>query len=118
MTFGTPEGDQQTQALTQVFLNLFVFGMDVQDAIDAPRFRSKNFPDSFSPHDYAPGKIVMETGLVEQVGGDLESMGYEIETVDDWHYEMGAACAIMRAPETGELTAGADPRQESWADGR
>jgi gamma-glutamyltranspeptidase/glutathione hydrolase len=118
MTFGTPEGDQQTQALTQVFLNLFVFGMDVQDAIDAPRFRSKNFPDSFSPHDYAPGKIVMETGLAEKVGGDLESMGYEVETVDDWHFGMGAACAIMRDPETSELTAGADPRQESWADGR
>jgi hypothetical protein len=45
-------------------------------------------------------------------------MGYEIETVDDWHYEMGAVCAIMRDPETGELAAGADPTQEHWADGR
>jgi gamma-glutamyltranspeptidase/glutathione hydrolase len=118
MSFGTPEGDQQTQALTQVFLNLMVFGMDVQDAIDAPRFRSENFPNSFSPHEYNPGKLVLERGLFEKVGAELDSMGYEIEVVDDWSYGMGAVCAITRDPETGELVGGADPRQESWAEGR
>jgi gamma-glutamyltranspeptidase/glutathione hydrolase len=118
MSFGTPEGDQQTQALTQVFLNLFVFGMDVQDAIDAPRFRSKNFPDSFSPHEYTPGRVVMERGLYEKVGIELGSMGYEIEVEEDWGSNMGAVCAIARDEETGGLVGGADPRQESWADGR
>ena len=34
MTFGTPEGDQQPQALVQVFLNMIVFNMDIQEAID------------------------------------------------------------------------------------
>lgn len=118
LTFGTPEGDQQPQALLQVFLNFMVFGMDIQDAIDAPRFRSKNFPDSFSPHEYNPGKLLMERGLYQQVGENLESMGYEIEVVEDWYYEMGAVCAIVRDPETGELIGGADPRQENWAAGR
>ena len=118
MTFGTPEGDQQPQALVQVFLNMFVFGMDVQDAIDAPRFRSENFPNSFSPHEYNPGKVVMEKSLYEKVGKDLKSMGYKIEVVEDWENNMGAACAIIRDSETGRLTGGADPRQESWADGR
>jgi len=118
MTFGTPEGDQQTQALTQVFLNRFVFGMDVQDAIDAPRFRSKNFPDSFSPHEYRPGRVVMERGLYQKVGKELESMGYEIEVEEDWGSDMGAVCAIVRDERTGGLVGGADPRQESWADGR
>ena len=118
MSFGTPEGDQQTQALTQFFLNLFVFGMDIQKAIDAPRFRSKNFPDSFSPHKYTPGKLVMERALYQKVGPDLDAMGYAIEVVEDWDSDMGAICAIMRDTETGGLIAGADPRQESWADGR
>jgi gamma-glutamyltranspeptidase/glutathione hydrolase len=117
MSFGTPEGDQQTQALTQFFLNLFVFGMDIQEAIDAPRFRSKNFPDSFSPHEYSPGKLVMERGLYDQVGVELDAMGYEIEVVEDWTHSMGAVCAIMRDAQTGELIAGADPRQESQAAG-
>ena len=107
----------QPQALTQVFLNLIVFGMDIQDAIDAPRFSSRNFPDSFSPHEYNPGTIVLEQGLYNKVGKDLESMGYKIEVVEDWHYEMGAVCAIIRDSDTGTLIAGADPRQENWADG-
>jgi gamma-glutamyltranspeptidase/glutathione hydrolase len=52
------------------------------------------------------------------VGPDLEAMGYRTEVVDDWHHEMGAVCAIIRDPLTGGLIGGADPRQESWADGR
>ena len=118
MTFGTPEGDQQPQALTQVFLNLIVFGMDIQEAIDAPRFRSKNFPDSFSPHAYEPGGLMLEKGLYDEVGSELEGMGYTIEVIEDWRYDMGAVCAIIRDPETGRLLAAADPRQENWADGR
>ncbi|MBI4832563.1 MAG: gamma-glutamyltransferase [Candidatus Lindowbacteria bacterium] len=118
MTFGTPEGDQQPQALAQVFLNLTVFGMDIQDAIDAPRFRSKNFPNSFSPHEYKPGTVSLERSLYDKVGKGLEAMGYKIEIEKDWHYEMGAVCAIIRDPDTGKLIGGADPRQENWADGR
>jgi gamma-glutamyltranspeptidase/glutathione hydrolase len=118
MTFGTPEGDQQTQALTQVFLNLMVFGMDIQDAIDEPRFRSKNFPDSFSPHEYNPGTLVLEKSLNDKMGEELEAMGYKIEVVEDWDSNMAAVCAIIRDPETGALVGGADPRQENWADGR
>lgn len=118
MTFGTPGGDQQTQALTQVFLNLMVFGMDIQDAIDAPRFRSKNFPDSFSPHEYNPGTLVLEKSLHDRMGKELKAMGYKIEVVEDWDSNMAAVCAIIRDPETGRLTGGADPRQENWADGR
>ena len=60
----------------------------------------------------------MEESLYETVGKDLESMGYKIETIEDWENNMGAACAIIRDSETGRLTGGADPRQESWADGR
>jgi gamma-glutamyltranspeptidase/glutathione hydrolase len=118
MTFGTPEGDQQPQALTQVFLNLMVFGMNIQDAIDAPRFRSRNFPDSFSPHEYHPGSLLLEQGLYDAVGKELEVMGYNIEVVEDWNSDMGAVCAIIRDSETGKLIGGADPRQENWADGR
>lgn len=118
MTFGTPEGDQQPQALVQVFLNMVVFDMDIQAAIDAPRFRSKNFPDSFSPHNYTPGVVNMEKSLHDRVGKELNAMGYTIKVVEDWFYEMGAVGAILRNPDTGRLTGGADPRQENWAAGR
>jgi gamma-glutamyltranspeptidase len=91
---------------------------DIQQAIAAPRFRSRNFPDSFSPHEYRRGVVALEEGLYESVGTDLEATGYETDVVDDWHHEMGAVCAIIRDPSAAGLTAGADPRQESWAAGR
>ena len=56
MPFGTPGGDVQQQAMLQVFLNVTVFGMPLQQAIEAPRMASRSFPDSFWPHAYARGR--------------------------------------------------------------
>ena len=56
MPFGTPGGDVQTQAMLQVLLNVMQFGMDLQDAIEAPRVASLfSFPSSFAPFEYFPG---------------------------------------------------------------
>ncbi len=118
MTFGTPGGDMQTQAQVQVFLNLVVWGMDIQDAIDAPRFRSLNFPGSFSPHPYEPGTIVLEQPLFGKHADTMKEMGYTVEEGEHWDFYFSAVCAIMRDPETGMLKGGADPREESWAEGR
>ena len=49
MAFGTPGGDVQIQAMAQVFMNTYVFGMDIQSAIEAPRFGTYSFPSSFAP---------------------------------------------------------------------
>ena len=54
LPFGTPGGDVQTQAMLQVMLNIFQHGMEVQDAIEAPRIASYSFPSSFAPYDYYP----------------------------------------------------------------
>ncbi|MBP7604276.1 MAG: gamma-glutamyltransferase [Spirochaetes bacterium] len=118
MSFGTPGGDMQTQALVQVFLNIAVFGMDVQEAIDAPRFRSLNWPDAFSPHAYRPGVIELEGPLGRSVGGALEDMGYRVEVKGERDNSFSAVCAVIRDPETGRLRGGADARESSWAEGR
>src|SRR5207249_243562 len=57
MPFGTPGGDVQQQAMLQVFLNVTVFGMELQRAVEAPRVASRSFPDSFWPHAHAAGKL-------------------------------------------------------------
>ncbi|MBI1965005.1 MAG: gamma-glutamyltransferase, partial [Betaproteobacteria bacterium] len=49
MPFGTPGGDVQCQAMLQVFLNINVFGMDAQAAVEAPRFANYSYPGSFEP---------------------------------------------------------------------
>ena len=122
MSFGTPGGEMQTQALVQVFLNHFVFGMNIQEAIETPRVRSVNFPDSFAPHSYTPGAVEIERSLYERVGDGLEEKGYDVDVYDDWDEvetgsdQFGGVCAVIRNQD-GELVGGADPRVESWADG-
>ena len=66
MPFGTPGGDVQPQAMLQVFLNINVFGMVAQAAIEAPRFANYSFPGSFEPHAYFPARLHMENSLVEE----------------------------------------------------
>src|SRR5690606_27902192 len=50
MPFGTPGGDVQCQAMLQTFLNMEVFGMEPQQAVESPRFATFSFPSSFEPH--------------------------------------------------------------------
>ena len=117
MSFGTPGGDSQTQAIVQVFLNVTVFGMDLQEAISAPRFLSLNWPDSFAPHTYAPGQISIEEPLYSEAAKELEAMGYKVNQYREWDNTFGSVCAIIRDAETGRLYGGADPREVSWAEG-
>jgi gamma-glutamyltranspeptidase / glutathione hydrolase len=113
MAFGTPGGDMQPQAMVQVFLNVVLWGLDPQAAIDAPRIMSKNFPDSFSPHTYNPGRLVLETALRDRAPA-LTKQGYDVKFADPAGYTMGAVCAIIRLPD-GSLIAGADPREQAKA---
>lgn len=116
MSFGTPGGDSQTQAILQVFLNITVFGMTPQEAISAPRFLSENWPDSFAPHEYLPGTIELEASLYDACGKEMETKGYKVIRTEDWDNTFGAVCAIMVDQETGKLLGGADPREVAWAE--
>lgn len=118
MSFGTPGGESQTQAIIQVFLNIAVFNMNPQEAISAPRFISLNWPNSFAPHEYFPGELTLEQSLYDSAGGKLETMGYKLTAIRDWDNLLGAVCAIVKDSETGRLQGGADPREESWAIGK
>ena len=117
MSFGTP-GGSLNQAILQVFLNIAVFGMDPQEAISAPRFISLNWPNSFAPHEYFPGQIQLEETLYHACGEQLKAMGYKVNRLEDLDNKFGAVCAIVKDPATGMLVGGADPREESWAEGK
>ena len=115
MPFGTPGGDQQTQVMLQMFLNRYVFGMDPQTAIDAPRFGSLSFPDSFSPHDYFPGLLKLEHTFGKALGEDLAARGHKVEwwAEDDWL--PSGVCVVAKNMETGVLWGGADRRRTCYA---
>ena len=117
LPFGTPGGDVQTQAMLQVLLNLFVFGNDVQSAIERPRFATYSFPSSFAPFDYYPGRLAVEARIPEPVIAELARRGHEIQRWPDWIWTAGAVCAILADRRRGVLEAGADPRRAAYAIG-
>ena len=117
MPFGTPGGDVQTQAMLQVLLNHFVFGQDMQAAIESPRFASYSYPSSFAPFEYYPGRLALEARISEPVIAELARRGHEIQRWPDWIWTAGAVCAIDVDKKRGVIEAGADPRRAAYAIG-
>ena len=115
MPFGTPGGDVQTQAMLQVFLNIHLFGMEVQEAIEAPRVASYSYPSSFEPHAYHPGLLNMESRIDKATGAALGKLGHKIGWWPDWTWLAGAVCSVVADQESGVLKGGADPRRPSYA---
>jgi gamma-glutamyltranspeptidase / glutathione hydrolase len=115
MPFGTPGGDVQTQAMLQVFLNVHLFGMEAQEAVEAPRAASYSFPSSFEPHDYHPGRLSLESRIDRATGEALAGLGHTIAWWPDWTWLAGAVCTIIADRESGVLKGGADPRRPSYA---
>jgi gamma-glutamyltranspeptidase/glutathione hydrolase len=115
MPFGAPGGDSQVQSMAQVFLNIFHFGMDVQEAIDAPRVRSWSFPSSFAPYEHYPGLLGIEGRISADVIAALEKRGHTVEVYSDYTRKTASVEAILAEPGSGFLRAGADPRQPAYA---
>ena len=101
--------------MLQVLLNRFVFGHDVQSAIEAPRFASYSYPSSFAPFDYHPGRLAVEARIGEPVIAELARRGHDIQRWPDWIWLAGAVCAIDVDKKRGIMEAGADPRRAAYA---
>jgi gamma-glutamyltranspeptidase/glutathione hydrolase len=110
LVFGTMGGDGQPQIQLQVLLNRVVFGMDLQAAIEAPRF-------IFAPIVGAPNRLLVEARIPEQSQRELRAEGFEVVALDGWSSQMGHAQAIHRRPEDGLLEGAADPRGDGAAMG-
>ena len=118
MPLGTPGGDVQTQAMAQVLLNVALWGMEVQDAIEAPRFATHSFPGTFEPHDYHPGRLDVEGRIDAATAEALAALGHKVDRLEPVSYKVGGVCAIRADLETGTLWGGADPRRPARAVGR
>jgi gamma-glutamyltranspeptidase / glutathione hydrolase len=100
MSIGTPGGDVQPQAVTQALVQMLVFGMSPQRAIEAPRFATG-------------GELTLrvEDRLPQHVAAELGALGHEVEVVPGWTAPFGNVQAIWRLP-SGVLRTGADMRRE------
>ena len=107
LTFGVMGGFMQPQGHVQVLLNIIDFNMDVQTALDAPRFR------------YAGrGDCNFEPGIQPDVLQELAEKGHGIAELDDpYSQEFGGGQAIMVHPSSKVPIAGSDPRKDGCAIG-
>ena len=117
MPFGTPGSDVIPQAMAQALINIFVFGMDPQLAVEAPRFATYSTPALYYPHDYVPGELKIEETLARSVGEDLGKRGHKVEIWPDRIWRAASVCAIIRDTKTGLLAGGADNRRDAYAIG-
>lgn len=99
-SFGVMGGDNQPQAQVQVFLNLVEFGMNVQEAGEAARFR------------HTMGRLGLESAIPANVRRLLDLRGHQISTMTD---QYGGYQGIVIDPETGVLMGGSDPRKDGCA---
>jgi len=113
MIVGSPGGDDQVFRTLQTLLNVVDFGMNVQQAIEAPRWATRSFPASPFPHTMYPGEISVEQRVPQAVRDGLTSRGHKLRVSGPW--TMGSLAAIVVDPKTGVLSAGTDPRVDAYA---
>ena len=110
---GSPGGDDQIMRTIQTLLNIVDFGMNVQQAIEAPRWATRSFPSSVFPHNMSLGVMSVEDRISEEVIDELRAKGHELSISAGW--SKGANGAILYDAVTGVYSAGADPRVEAYA---
>ena len=112
MTLGTPGTDSQPQSNLQTLNNIIDFGMNVQEAVEAPRFCGYSFPQSPWPHREYPNVLEIEGRVSQELVDALSDKGHLVNVIGPWGVLNGFA-PILVNPETGVYHGGADPRKES-----
>jgi gamma-glutamyltranspeptidase/glutathione hydrolase len=110
---GSPGGDDQCMRTLQTFLNIVEFGMNVQQAIEAPRWSTRSFPASTFPHTMYPGEVSVESRIEPEVRAELVRKGHKVFVNGPWTMGSNAAILIENGGEV--LSAGADPRVRAYA---
>ena len=113
LAIGTPGGDSQDQQILLVLLNIIDFGMDVQEAIEAPRVNSLHPESSFGDHRAEPGVLEVERSLPAGVLEELRRRGHQLQMRPAHGISTGVV-AVGVDPVSGRLRGGADLRRERY----
>ncbi len=114
IAISTPGADNQDQALLQVILNMLVFDMSPQEAVEAPRFQTEAFYSSFGMHNYTPGKVNLESRIPKATTDKLSSLGHIVTVTGPWSNVSGPV--VIKIGD-GVLEGGADPRRNRFITG-
>lgn len=107
LSIGTPGSFGILQTTPQMILNHLEFGMNIQEAIEAPRICARR------------DRLVDVEARIPQATRDaLAARGHQIHVLDDhggWASTLGSGQGVTRDPESGALIGGADPRRDGYA---
>jgi len=109
---GTPGGDFQPQCGLQILTNLIDFGLDPQEAVEAPRWWS--FPGTDPATIDTPMELRVEPGMPEQTVQGLENMGHRVARREPEIYD-GKVQLIVLDQERGVMMGASDPRGDGQA---
>jgi gamma-glutamyltranspeptidase/glutathione hydrolase len=104
LSIGTPGSYGILQTTAQMLLNVLEFGLNVQEAIEAPRIRI-----------YRDRLLDAEARISVETREALAARGHRVNVLDDWSWVVGGGQGIARDGESGALMAGADPRRDGYA---
>jgi gamma-glutamyltranspeptidase/glutathione hydrolase len=111
-TIGLPRRRRPGPGRPPARAQYLVFGMNPQQAVEAPRFSTQTLVNSFWPRAYKPGQLNVEPPIAQSTRVELTALGHTV-------IEMGAcgigAIVARRDPASGVLSAGADPRRPTYA---
>ena len=114
MVLSTPGGDNQDQALLQVLLNIIEFGMNPQEAVEAPRFDTQHYVSSFDDHEFLPGSLNVESRVNLKTIQALSDKGHKVRVQGEWG-TLSAPTVVIYDPKNGVASAGADTRRSRYA---
>ena len=108
MMTGSPGGDDQPMRTVQTLINMVDFGMNIQQAIEAPRWTTTSFPASTFPHRMNPGAVTVENRIGESTRTELLRRGHRLSVAGPW--SLNSSGGIHIDWNLGVISAGADPR--------
>ncbi len=112
LVFGTSGADGQPQTHVQVMTGVFDFGLDMQSAVEAPRWLSGRYLVN-----QPEGALTLEGRFPAAAVDGLKKRGHGVKIVENWSQVMGCAHGIIIDPENGLRMGGSDPRSDGAAIG-
>jgi gamma-glutamyltranspeptidase/glutathione hydrolase len=114
LVYGTMGGDGQPQIHVQILRGVFDRDLDVQAAVDAPRWIAGR-PHVPGREDVMTDTVVVESRMPDAIVDGLTRRGHVVERLGAYDHTMGHAQAIRIDHTQGTFSGGADPRADSLA---
>ena len=122
LAWNTPGGDNQSQAMLQAFLNVVEFGMNIQQAEEAPTIMTTSLHNSSFPHPVG-GTLVIPRVLADRVGAALTAKGHRVvvtplqKPYGQQPSGAGGVKMVRIDPRTGVFSGGVSPAKDDYVMG-